>query len=72
MRLVRTGLLLAMICQALYWLGVVLERGEEPLSLLGMVLARGYMMPLMALTALGLLLALWGGVSEARRRRTPG
>jgi NADH:ubiquinone oxidoreductase subunit 6 (subunit J) len=72
MRLVRTGLLLAMICQGLYWLGVVLERGEEPLSLLGMVLARGYMMPLMALTALGLLLALWGGISEARRRRTPG
>jgi hypothetical protein len=72
MRLVRTGLLLALACQGLYWLGVVLERGDEPLSLLGMVLAQGYMVPLMAMTALGLALALWGAVSEARRRRTPG
>jgi hypothetical protein len=29
------------------------------------------MVPLMAMTALGLALALWGAVSEARRRRTP-
>lgn len=72
MRLARTGLLLALACQALYWLGVALERGEEPLSLLGMVLARGYGVPLMALTGLGLALALWGAVATARGRRRPG
>ena len=72
MRLVRTGLLLALACQGIYWLGVMLQQGEEPLSLLGVVLAQGYGIPLMAMTALGLGLALWGAISAARRRRTPG
>jgi hypothetical protein len=72
MRLVRTGLLLALACQGIYWLGVMLQQGEEPLSLLGVVLAQGYGIPLMAMTTLGLGLALWGAISAARRRRTPG
>lgn len=72
MRLVRTGLLLALACQGLYWLGVALEGQREPLALLGLVLARGYGGALFAMTGLGLLVTAWGALSAARGRRRAG
>lgn len=72
MRLARTGLLLALASQGIYWLGVFLRGAREPLSLLGLVLAEGYGAFFLALTALGLLIAAWGLVAGLRRRGRAG
>ena len=70
MRLVKSGLLLALACQGIYWLGVMLERGGEPLSLMGAVIVYGYGRGLLAMTGLALLLAAWGGLTTFRSRRS--
>lgn len=72
MRLVRSGLLLALACQGIYWLGMMLERGEGPLSLMGAIVVHGYGWGLLAITGLGLLLAAAGGLATLRSRRRTG
>lgn len=72
MRLLRSGLLLAVASQGIYWLGVALERQQEPLSLLGLVIVRGYGAYFVAITAIGLVLAVLGGLSALRARRRAG
>ena len=72
MRLVRSGLLLAFACQGIYWLGVVLERQQEPLALLGMIIIRGYGGFFLAMTAVGLAVAVLGFLSALWGRRRAG